>query len=294
MENGKTVFFEIKFNAFFDMGGSCRNEVTDREEWQTCECALCLPDSYSECGAETPLILSCHGAGGIVSKEKGEIGGISYAKECLKQGYAVLDVCGAKPHGTTMGCPEHIFALHKAYLYATEHYHLSKRVLVAGASMGGQVAINFAQTFPSIVLAVGVFYPRLNIGGVTVDGHYCIGTWDKTQRNPSTGRTTRELVAENFRFPENEWCEENLVGFHSYQTRSVIGADGKRAVLFPCPIKVWQGLEDTVVDPVMAKEFVDSIRRAGCFAQLRCLEGMGHQTNSVMEAELVMWFNRFV
>lgn len=294
MENGKTIFFEIKFNTFFDMGGSCINEVIDKEEWQTCECVLCLPESYTDDGAETPLVLSCHGAGGVVSKELGKMGGISCAAECQKQGYAVLDVCGAKPHGITMGCPEHIFALYKAYLYATEHYNLSKRVLVAGASMGGQTAINFAQTFPSIVLAVGLFYPRLNIDGVTIDGHYCIGTWDKTKMNPNAGRTTRELVADNFRFPENEWCEENLVGFHSYKTRSVIGADGKRAVLFPCPIKVWQGLEDTVVDPVMAKEFVDSIRRAGCYAQIRFIEGVDHSINSVMRTELAMWFNRFV
>ena len=294
MEHFQPVFFEVKFNAFRDVGASTENEVTDKEEWQTCECALCLPDSYTETGDETPLILFCHGAGGIVSKEKGEIGGVWYAKECLKQGYAALDVCGAKPHGITMGCPEHIFALHKAYLYAIKHYNLSKQVLLAGASMGGQTALNYAHTFPSQVLSLGLFYPRLNIEGVTLGDHYCIGTWDKTATIGKTGLSTREHIIENYRFPENKLCPDLLAGFDSYRSRSVIAADGKRATILPCPIKIWQGLEDTVVDPEMAKEYIASIRRAGGYAELHLLEGVGHQMNSVMEAELVMWFNRFV
>ena len=97
------------------------------------------------------------------------IGGVHYVKECIDAGYAALDVCGSQPHGLTMGCPEHIFALHKAYLYAIKHYNLSKRVLVAGASMGGHTAMNFAHTFPGIVTALGLIYPRLNLDGVEID-----------------------------------------------------------------------------------------------------------------------------
>ena len=142
MENQpKDIFFKIKFNNFRDVSGSTANEITDREEWDECECVLRLPESYSAEGEETPLILSCHGAGSIVCEASGRTGGLDYCRECSKQGYAVLDVCGSQPHGLTMGCPEHIFALHKAYLYAVKHYNLSKRVLVAGASMGGHTAL---------------------------------------------------------------------------------------------------------------------------------------------------------
>ncbi|MBQ3125600.1 MAG: alpha/beta hydrolase, partial [Clostridia bacterium] len=186
MENEqKLIFFKVKFNNFRDTSGSTANAVTDREEWDECECVLSLPESYSDDGEETPLILSCHGAGSVVCAETGRTGGVSYCSACTKQGYAVLDVCGSQPHGLTMGCPEHIFALHKAYLYAVKHYNLSRRVLVAGASMGGHTAMNFAHTFPGIVAALGLIYPRLNMDGVTVDGHYCIGTWDKTKKNDS-------------------------------------------------------------------------------------------------------------
>jgi hypothetical protein len=294
MQDKQIIFFKVKFNNFRDVSGSTANEVTDREEWDTCECALCLPSSYTDDGDETPLIISCHGAGSVVCEERGHTGGISYSRECIKQGYAVLDVCGSQPHGLTMGCPEHIFALHKAYLYAVKHYNLSKRVLVAGASMGGHTAMNFAHMFPGIVVALGLIYPRLNMDGATVDGHYCIGTWDKTSKDEKTGYSTRDRIVQCYHFPSDEWCKQNTVGFNPYLTRSYVGADGKRVVIPPCPIKVWQGMEDTTVDPVMTMEFVESVRRSGSYIELHCMEGIGHRLNDVMFTELAMWFNRFI
>lgn len=294
MENCVIKFFKIKFNNFRDVSGLKTDEVLDREVWDTCECVLSLPESYSDDGDETPLILSCHGAGDVVCEESGRTGGISICSECTKQGYAVLDVCGSQPHGITMGCPEHVFALYKAYLYAIKHYNLSKRVLVAGASMGGTTALNFANTFPGIVAALGLIYPRLNIDGVKVDDHYCIGTWDKVEKDKYSGLSIRDRIVQIYRFPKDEWCKENTIGFNPYLTRSYIGADGKRVLFPPCPIKVWQGLNDTVVDSIMTLEFVESVRRAGCYIELHCIEGIGHWTTDAMKTELAMWFNRFI
>ena len=288
------IFFKITYNNFRDVSGSCANEVIDREELEECECALALPKSYSETGAKTPLILSCHGAGGVVCEATGEAGGIEYCSDCIEQGYAVLDVCGARRDGLTMGCPEHIFALHKAYRYAIKNYNLEERVLVAGASMGGHVAMNFAHTFPGTVVALGLIYPRLNMDGVMVDGHYCIGTWDKTQPHPKTGKSTRDHIIDVYRFPSDEWYGANTVGFNPYLTRSYVGADGKRVVIPPCPIKVWQGTADTTVDPVMVCEFVESVRRSGSYIELHLLEGVSHRINEVMKCEMAMWFNRFI
>ena len=295
MENNwKYIFFKVRFNNFRDVSGSTVNDVTDKEIWDECECVLCLPESYSDDGEETPLILSCHGAGSRVCEETGETGGVGYCRECLNQGYAVLDICGSQPHGLTMGCPEHIFALHKAYLYAIKHYNLSHRVLVAGASMGGHTAMNFAHTFPGIVAALGLIYPRLNMDGVTVDGHYCIGTWDKIKKNEKTGLSTHDRIVDIYRFPTEEWCGENTIGFNPYLTRSFINADGHRVVIPPCPIKVWQGTADPTVDPVMTQEFVNSVRRSGSYIELHMMEGVTHKMNDAMRIELAMWFNRFI
>jgi pimeloyl-ACP methyl ester carboxylesterase len=287
------IFFEVEYNHFRDVSRSEANEIIDRYEPKLCECVLCLPDSYNETGEKTPLILSCHGAGSRVCAEEGLVGGIAYATSCLDAGYAVLDVCGSEEHGLTMGCPEHLFALYKAYRYAIRHYNLSERVMVMGASMGGHVTMNFINTFPSIVLAAGLLYPRLHIDGMTVDGHYCIGTWDKTQRK-GDAPSTHDRIVEVYRFPGDEWCEENTIGFNPMRARSFVGADGKRAIIPPCPIKIWQGTADETVDPVAVREFAESIRRAGCYVELHMLEGVGHKVVPAMRAELPIWFDRFI
>ena len=93
MENARYIYFKVRFNNFRDVSGSTANEVTDREEWDECECVLCLPDSYSEMGEETPLILSCHGAGSVVREDGGRTGGVAYCSECIKRGYAVATAC---------------------------------------------------------------------------------------------------------------------------------------------------------------------------------------------------------
>ena len=288
------IFFKVRFNNFRNVSNSTANEVIDREEWDECECALCLPDTYTDDGDETPLILSCHGAGSVVREADDKTGGVAYCRECINRGYAVLDVCGSQPHGLTMGCPEHIFALHKAYLYAIKHYNLSKRVLVAGASMGGHTAMNFAHTFPGIVIALGLIYPRLNMDGVTIGDHYCIGTWDKTKKSETTGYSTHDRIVQIYRFPEDEWYEPNTIGFNPYKTRSFIDRDGERVVIPPCPIKVWQGDADTTVDPVMVTEFVNSVRRSGSYIEFHLMEGVGHKMNDAMRIELAMWFDRFI
>ncbi|MBO7175769.1 MAG: hypothetical protein J6W14_00205, partial [Clostridia bacterium] len=218
---------------------------------------------------------------------------VKYVKECVDAGFAALDVCGSELHGLTMGCPEHMMAAYKAYRYAIKHFNLSERVLVAGASMGGHSAMNFANMFPGIVTAIGMFYPRLNMDGVTVDGHYCIGTWDK--RNHAEGKpSTHDRIVDIYRFPADEWCEANTIGFNPYRTRSFVNADGERVVIPPCPIKIWQGTADTTVDPVMVQEFVRSVRRSGSYIELHMLEGVAHKISPVMREELVMWFNRFI
>ena len=75
--------------------------------------------------------------------------------------------------------------------------------------MEGQTALNFAAMFTGICIAAGKFFPRLNnIDGVTVDEHYCIGTWDKDAKN-ANGMSTKDRVTEIYSFQNGEWREEN-------------------------------------------------------------------------------------
>ncbi|MBR2371196.1 MAG: alpha/beta hydrolase [Clostridia bacterium] len=288
------IFFKVRYNHFRDTSTAIDLEVRDREEFAECECVLCLPDSYSDDGDETPFVLSFHGSGGRVCEELNLVGGIKYCPDCVKAGYAVLDVCGSEPHGITMGCPEHLFAAYKAYRYAIKHFNLSHDVLLSGASMGGHTAINFANTFPGIVRAIGIFYPGLNLDRVSVNGHECAGIWDRSKTKREDVPSLRDRIVEIYRFPTNEWYELNTVGFNPYRARSFINSDGERVVIPPCPIKIWQGTADKSVDPVMAEEFVNSVRRSGSYIEFHLLDGIGHKPSPIMKKEQVMWFNRFI
>jgi predicted esterase len=285
------IFFKVKFNNFREVSGSTANEVLDREEWDECEAVLCLPDSYSADGEPTPLILSCHGAGNTVCEADGKTGGIGYASECIRGGFAALDISGSAAHGLTFGCPEHIFALYKAYRYAIKHYNLTERVFLAGHSMGGGTAINFANTFPSLAVALAVVNPGLSMHGVTVGDHVCRNPWD---RKFEDGYRYRAPLCQYFRFPEEEFRSDLIAGFEPYRTRSFVNAEGERAVFPPCPVKIWQGADDKTVDPVLSREYYDSIRRAGCYAELHILDGVAHKVTDTAKKEIAIWFERFL
>ena len=70
------VYFNVRYNHHRDLCVDTSQDVADREEWAECRAVLCLPDSYSESGEPTQLILSCHGAGSTVDRERLLVGGI--------------------------------------------------------------------------------------------------------------------------------------------------------------------------------------------------------------------------
>ncbi|MBQ7915297.1 MAG: hypothetical protein IJ315_00740 [Firmicutes bacterium] len=291
------IYFKVKYNHFRELSGSCANAVLDREVMEDVECVLSLPKNYSETGEETPLILCFHGANTTVYEAENISGGILYIESCLDAGYAILDVAGSASHGFTYGCPEHLFAAYKAYRYAIRNYNLSERILVAGASMGGVTAINFINMFPTLPLAVGLIYPALALDGVDLGDHHVRGSWEQNTSRYASGKTTHDYVSEAYHFPHGEWIENNTIGFNPYRTCSFINADGQRVVIPPCPIKIWQGLADTKVDPIMTREFVASIRRSGSYVELHEIEGAGHSMSDmreVLDYEVPYWFNRFI
>lgn len=287
------IFFNVEYNRHRDLCTDTTKEVADKEETAECRAVLCLPDGYTEDGEKTQLILACHGAGSTVDPEKHQTGGLSGVLSCVDAGYAALDIDGADPSGLTMGSPEHVFALYRAYKYAIKHYNLTEKVVLYGGSMGGQTSVNFANTFPSLCLALGIFFPRLNIKSFeTQDGHYCLGTWDKTTPN-SSGESTHDRILKYFHMEDGEWNDERVAGFEPYNNRSFTNDKGEKVVMPPCPVKIWHGTADTVVDPVVSAEYVKAVRRGGCYAELRMIDGIGHWIIDSMRVELKMWFDRF-
>ena len=88
------VFYKVTYNHHRDVSHSTLQEVRDYYEPAECECVLCLPESYSDDGEETQLVICCHGAGGQVKESEDKVGGVKYATRCIDEGFAVLDVNG--------------------------------------------------------------------------------------------------------------------------------------------------------------------------------------------------------
>lgn len=290
----RLVYFKVRYNKYRDLCTSTDTDVTDREEWAEASAVLCLPESYGKTGEKTQLIIACHGAGSTVNEEKNYVGGIAGVLDCIDNGYAALDIDGVEPHGCTMGCPEHIFAMYKAYKYAIKNFDLTEKVLLYGGSMGGQTSINFACTYPSICLALGEYFPRMNIESFTnAEGHFCLGTWEKTKVNVE-GTSTKDRIIKYFHMENGEFNRERIVGFEPYTNRSFTNEKGEKVVIPPCPIKIWHGTADTVVDHIVSVEYIKAVRRGGCFGELRLIDGIGHYITDTMKKELRMWFDRFI
>ena len=88
---GEYIYFDIEFNFFRDVDRTPSAELRDRYEARVCECVLRLPESYSDTGEPTQLVIFCHGAGGRVCESEGTIGGLSQTAELFECGFAVLD-----------------------------------------------------------------------------------------------------------------------------------------------------------------------------------------------------------
>lgn len=286
------IFFKVQYNHYRDFSTAIDNEVRDIDDMRECECVLTLPKSYTPDGTPTPLVMAFHGSGTRVCEAENLIGGLPYAAECVEAGCAALDVNGSEPHGRTIGCLEHLMAAYQAYRYVTKKFNLEKQVLVCGGSMGGQTAVNFINMFPNIVTAAGIFYPRLNMDAFDAGDYHHIGSFDKLKGGPDGSPHSR--IVELHHFPSDEWYEPNTIGFNPYKIRSFINKDGERVVIPPCPIKVWHGTADATTDYRTSIEFVNSIRRSGCYAEIHVLEGVGHGMTPVMRSELLTWFKRFI
>ena len=132
---------------------------------------ILFPDSYSDDGAATRLVISCHGAGGTVTTNDSQIESQTLTKYLLANGYAVMDVNGlpyefADEFGidirNNVGSPIAIQSYIKAYWYCIENFNLHKEVCVHGGSMGGISSTNLVLSGKIPVLVQTGFCPVLD------------------------------------------------------------------------------------------------------------------------------------
>ena len=241
------------------------------------DCGLiALPDSYTETGEPTRLIVNCHGAGGTVTTDDSQIEQQMLTKYLLANGYAVMDVNGlptefAELKGidirNNIGSPVALQSYVKAYRYCMANFNLKKEVFVHGGSMGGISSTNLVLSGYLPVIAQSGFCPVLD-------------TYNQIFLNPWCGGLPKKALGEFYELKKDEngefiYDEAKISG---YNPMGRLKTEGDKEYLdYPVPVKFWQCEDDTTVRIDSTKRFVAAIKNAGRDAHLRTFPAGGHE-----------------
>lgn len=250
--------------------------LQDFEKNDTDHGFIILPDTYSETGKATRLVINCHGAGGTVTTDDSQVEHQVLTQYLVANGFAVMDVNGlpsefAKNEGidirNNIGSPIAVRSYVKAYHYCMERFHLKPSVFVHGGSMGGISSTNLVLSGCIPVIAHSAFCPVLD-------------TYNQIFLHPwSDGlpKTALEILygLEKDANGESIYDEEKVAGFNP--------ARNEKAACYPVPVKFWHCIDDGTVNYAVTAQFVSRIRAHGGTAYLRTFPYGGHEPQLVGE-----------
>ena len=237
---------------------------------------IALPESYSDTGKATRLVISCHGAGGTVSTDDSQIEQQILTKYLLANGYAVMDVNGlpedfSEEEGidirNNIGSPIAIQSYIKAYRYCMDNFNLKREVFVHGGSMGGISSTNLVLSGSVPTIAQTGFCPVLD-------------TYNQIFLHPWSEGAPKIALDKIYHLlhdgsGEPIYDEERLAGYNPMGRLSSNG--GCEYLSYPIPVKFWQCEDDETVDIGCTKRFVQAINNAGGIAGLHVFEKGGHE-----------------
>ena len=272
----KTYRFSVDVNCYLPIDDAF-DKVQDFEEIYEDHGFIVLPDSYSDDGTPTRLVINCHGAGGTVTTDDSQVEHQALTQYLVANGYAVMDVNGlpdayANKYGidirNNVGSPIALRCYVKAYFYCIERFNLYPQVFVHGGSMGGISSTNLVLSGCIPVVAHSAFCPVLD-------------TYNEIFLHPWSSGAPKIAIAKIYRFDTDEngeyiYDEGKLAGFNP--------ANNAKAKHYPVPVKFWHCVDDTTVSYEVTKKFVNEIKQNGGIAYLRTFLYGGHEPQLVGEA----------
>ena len=259
------------------------NGAQDSEEIYYDNGMIAFPESYSDGGEATRLIISCHGAGGTVSTDDSQIESQIMTKYFLANGYAVMDVNGlpdeySKKTGidirNNIGSPIAVQSYVKAYHYCMDRFNLKREVFVHGGSMGGISSTNLVLSGCIPVIAQTGFCPVLD-------------TYNQIFLHPWTNGAPKFALEKIYGLAKDGsgapiYDESKVAGYNPMGRLLRIG--DAEYLNYPVPVKFWQCENDHVVSIECTKRFIGAIRNAGGIAYLRTFALGGHEPQLCGEA----------
>lgn len=229
---------------------------------------LILPDSYSQTGTPTRLVINCHGAGGTVTTDDSQVEHQILTGYLLANGYAVMDVNGlpdryAAEFGidirNNIGSPIATDSYVTAYHYCMERFNFLPDVFVHGGSMGGISSTNLVLSGRIPVIAQTGFCPVLD-------------TYNEIFLHPWSGglpKTALGLLYSLDRDDAGEWLyrEEKILGCNPMASEKV----------HPCPLLFCHCANDPTVNPQITQAYIARAKAQGVEAELLLLPEGKHE-----------------
>ena len=231
---------------------------------------IIFPDTYTEQGAPTRLVISCHGAGGTVTTDDSQIEHQALTQYLVANGYAVMDVNGlpaayAEKYGidlrNNIGCPLAMQSYVKAYHYCMEKFNLHPQVFVHGGSMGGISSTNLVLSGEIPVIAHSAFCPVLD-------------TYNEIFLHPWSGGLPKVALGKFY------GLAQDAQGEYIYDEQKILGLNpmkNPKAETYPVPVKFWQCVDDPIVSVEVTERFIHRIIAKGGNAALRTFPSGGHE-----------------
>ena len=272
----KIYRFKIKVNCFLPDESLISDEQLDEQRLYEDNGLIILPDSYTESGRPTRLVISCHGAGGTVATDDSQVEHQILTSYLVANGYAVMDVNGlpdlyAAERGidirNNIGSPIALRSYVKAYHYCMENFNLKREVFVHGGSMGGISSTNLVLSGCIPVIAHSSLCPVLD-------------TYNQIFLHPWSGGAPKIALGKIYGLDTDEngeyiYDECRITGFNP--------ARNEKAACYPVPVKFWHCEDDDTVPYQVTKDFVDRIKNHGGIAYLRSFPHGGHEPQLVGE-----------
>ena len=272
---GTTQRFTVDVNCFTHNVDNNTTELQDGVSVYTDNGFIMLPDTYTDNGTPTRLVISCHGAGGSVTINDSQVEQQPLSKYLVANGYAVMDVNGLPQEYATLkgidinnniGSPIAIQSYIKAYHYCMENFNLYNEVFVFGASMGGISSTNLVMSGTIPVIAHGAYCPVLD-------------TYNEIFLNPWSGGLPKIALGKFYDLETDAngyiYDEEKIRGYNPVNNKTVT-IEGLKYTDYPVPVKFWQCENDNIVSIDITKNFINAIKRMGRTAHLRKFVSGGH------------------
>ena len=279
------IFFSQRVNQSVTAYYDTSQDIANKGEYKVTTGVIALPNTYNPTGKKTPVILYAHGLSHYAYY--GTWGNTDTFREqkqhWLDMGFAVIGCNGARDNNkkgqfASGICPQGVNGYKQCLDYALEHYNLDPQVFLFAGSAGGAIGWNF-----------------LSMYGQCVKAAVFVAAYADIKDDAYGGGGQKNLFKEFLGFTDASVYEvDKTIGFDPIL--KIVTVNGKKYCFdyYGTPIYGLYGSQDTYALINNHKAMFEALRNAGATAQLRRIEGVGHEIVSgailSVDVEIGNWF----